>query len=147
MSSLPNLGNAQPSASEVTLTPSARSASVAQIREEKLGGLARSLLSRSSRLLNKRKSSNKMRSMDMVSDGTEAQRSHIQEATRARSPKHARLASSGMFKQDDGAETSTNLYQDRDGSLASPSHIIFIILRILVPLRREHCKLLALGSL
>ena len=95
MASLPNLGDVHTSSSEVSLTTSTRSASVAQVREERSVGLARSLLSRSSRLLHKRRSSNKLRSMDNLAYGPEGQACCPPEVMSGRGSKHTRLASSG----------------------------------------------------
>ncbi|KAI4152165.1 MAG: hypothetical protein LQ340_003070 [Diploschistes diacapsis] len=102
MSSLPTLAGVRSSSSEVSLAASAhspRSASVAQVREEKSVGLARALLSKSSRLLAKTRSSNRLRSMDNF-DGSEVQRPHTRDSSSAKSSsRHTRFASSGKSEK------------------------------------------------
>ena len=95
MSSLPNLAEVPSSSSEVSLAPSTRSASVAQMREEKSTGLARSIFSRSSRLLHKRKSSNKLRATDSQIGGKEAPTQDTYEMGYRKKSKHGRLDSYG----------------------------------------------------
>ncbi|MCJ1328500.1 hypothetical protein MMC10_005177 [Thelotrema lepadinum] len=93
MSSLPNLVQVPSSSSDVSLPTSTRSASVAQMREEKPTGLARSIFSRSSRLLHKRKSSSKLRSTDGQTGGKEGTSQDAYEIGYRKRPKHGRLDS------------------------------------------------------
>ena len=95
MSSLPNLVQVPSSSSDVSLPTSTRSASVAQMREEKPTGLARSIFSRSSRLLHKRKSSSKLRSTDGQTGGKEGTSQDAYEIGYRKRPKHGRLDSYG----------------------------------------------------
>ena len=95
MSSLPNLTEVPTSSSELSLAPSTRSASVAQVRDEKPAGLARSLFSRSSRLLHKRRSNSKLRSGDSQIDGEEMPIRGTHDIGSRKRSKHGRLDSYG----------------------------------------------------
>ena len=92
MSSLP-LMKMHSSSSEVSL---AASTQTVPVKDEKPASLARSLLSRSSRLLQKRRSTNRMRSMEGLGESESWKNKDYQGSSNKRTSKHARLESRDM---------------------------------------------------
>ena len=127
MSSLPNLAEVPTSPSEESLTSSShttRSASVAQIREEKSGSLAKSLLSRSSRLLHKRKSSNKISDMGDTYEGRTDNlgTAPVHVSTNKRRSRHARVESKPTISEPFNFQHLTHTGPAQAKTLKSAGH-------------------------
>ena len=95
MSSLPALEKLHSSQSEHQLrtSPNTRPSSPSPWREEKASKLARTLLNKSSRLLHKRKSSSKLRTLEWLGDGEDWAERDTRELSKRRKSKHNRVES------------------------------------------------------
>ena len=98
MSSFPPLEKLNSAQSEILVktSPNTRPSSPLPWREDKASSLARSLLSKSSRLLHKRKSSSKLRTLEWLGDGEEVRDKDARELSKRRKSKHHRVESEGI---------------------------------------------------
>lgn len=99
MSTFPSLEKLPSASSDLSYRPSSRSTRAStstQSRDDKSANLAKSLLSRSSRLLHKRKSSNRVRTLGWLDDEEDPNSKDVQELSNRRRSRHNRAESEGF---------------------------------------------------